>query len=87
MRDLRERAPASRLVSLVVTLGLFGASLGGVTAGGAPSGSFEALLQDFGMRPLSGDPPPLSLPGLDGQRYGRETARGRVVLLYFWATW
>ena len=31
--------------------------------------------------------PALSLPGLDGKTQTLESLRGKVVLLFFWATW
>jgi peroxiredoxin len=56
-------------------------------AAGAQSNSLEWLLQDFGLRPLSGNPPAFTLPGLDGRRHDLEDLKGRVGFLYFWATW
>ena len=35
-----------------------------------------------------GSPPPaFSLPGLDGTPQTLESLRGKVVMLFFWATW
>jgi len=31
--------------------------------------------------------PPFSLPGLDGTPQTLESLRGKVVMLFFWATW
>jgi cytochrome oxidase Cu insertion factor (SCO1/SenC/PrrC family) len=47
---------------------------------------------DFaGMQVQPYDPPKaapaFSLPDLDGKMRGLEEARGKVVLLFFWATW
>jgi peroxiredoxin len=66
-----------------------GLAVAGVWAGaaGAQSPSLEWLLQDFGLRPLSGNPPAFTLPGLDGRRHDLEDLKGRVGFLYFWATW
>jgi hypothetical protein len=47
----------------------------------------DRLLLALSVRPWWGDPPALALVGLDGQRYSLDGLRGRVVLLYFWATW
>jgi peroxiredoxin len=66
-----------------------GLVVAGVWAGvaAAQPGSLEALLQDFGLRPLSGNPPAFTLLGLDGERHDLEGLKGRVGFLYFWATW
>jgi peroxiredoxin len=47
----------------------------------------DRLLRELSVRPAWGAPPPLALSGVDGQRYALDGLRGRVVLLYFWATW
>jgi hypothetical protein len=67
---------------------------GGLVVGAAGTGSadtaaaVEALLWDLQIVPLDGATrPPLALPGLDDRRYGLDAAGGRVVLLYFWASW
>jgi hypothetical protein len=70
-----------------VLVGLAGAALWAATAAGAGPEPVESLLKDFGLRPLAGAPPPLALPGLDGHPHRLEALRGRVALLYFWATW
>jgi hypothetical protein len=70
-----------------VLAGLIGAALWAATAAGDPAGSLEALLRDFGLKPLSGEPPALQLTGLDGRPHRLEDLRGRVAFLYFWATW
>jgi peroxiredoxin len=56
----------------------------------APAASpadLDRLLRELSVRPAWGEAPPLVLSGLDGRRYALDTLRGRVVLLYFWATW
>jgi cytochrome oxidase Cu insertion factor (SCO1/SenC/PrrC family) len=46
------------------------------------------LLFELGFVPLDGRPPPaFTLAGLDGRPVSLAQLRGRVVLLYFWATW
>jgi hypothetical protein len=47
----------------------------------------DTLLRDFGAGPLSGEPAPVALPDLAGQLVTLESQRGRVAMLYFWATW
>jgi peroxiredoxin len=72
---------------LRVLAGLLAVVLCAVVAAGEEPGSLEGLLKDFGLRPLSGEPPPFTLPGLDGRSYSLESLKGRVGFLYFWATW
>ena len=71
----------------LLVVGLVAAGLWAVAAAGEESGSVAWLLQDFGLRPLSGGPLAFTLPGLDGQRHSLESLKGRVGFLYFWATW
>ena len=52
----------------------------------APEG-LDPLLRALSIRPWWGDPPTLSLAGVDGQHHALGELRGKVVLLYFWATW
>jgi peroxiredoxin len=66
---------------------LVAVALCAAVAAGEEPGSLEALLKDFGLRPLSGEPPPFTLPGLDGRSHSLESLKGRVGFLYFWATW
>jgi peroxiredoxin len=70
-----------------VLCGLAAVALWAVAVAGEEPASLEALLKDFGLRPLSGEPPPFTLPGLDGQPHNLESLKGRVGFLYFWATW
>jgi peroxiredoxin len=58
-----------------------------MTGAAAPPADLDRLLRELSVRPAWGAPPPLVLAGLDGRRYGLDGLRGRVVLLYFWATW
>ena len=44
-------------------------------------------MRDFGVGPLSGEPSPVALPDLAGERITLQGQRGRLVMLYFWATW
>ena len=56
-------------------------------AAAASPADLDRLLRELSVRPAWGEPPPLALSGLNGQRYALDGLRGRVVLLYFWATW
>ncbi len=48
----------------------------------------EALLAELKLVPGRGaTPPAFSLPDLDGRVVSLASLRGRVVLVYFWATW
>jgi thiol-disulfide isomerase/thioredoxin len=71
----------------LVVVALIAAGLWAVAAAGQEPGSLESRLRDFGLRPLTGEPPAFTLAGLDGERHTLEALRGRVALLYFWATW
>jgi thiol-disulfide isomerase/thioredoxin len=71
----------------LIVVGLVAVGLWAVTAAGQEPASIEARLRDFGLRALTGDPPAFTLAGLDGERHTLEGLRGRVALLYFWATW
>jgi len=46
-----------------------------------------ALMRDFGVGPLSGEPSPVALADLAGERVDLQNQRGHLVMLYFWATW
>jgi peroxiredoxin len=69
-----------------LALALAGLTLAG-TASTADAPDLAALMRDFGVGPLSGEPAPVDLPDLAGARIALESHRGRVVMLYFWATW
>lgn len=48
----------------------------------------DDLLSDLRFVPLDGQPAPqFTLPDLDGKPVSLDQFHGRVVLLYFWATW
>lgn len=50
--------------------------------------SLGDLLLDLQIVPLDGEAsPPFRLTGLDGKPLALADLRGRVALLYFWATW
>ena len=54
----------------------------------AAADSVEDRLWDLQIIPLDPTPAPaFTLVGLDGKRASLSDFRGRVVLLYFWATW
>jgi peroxiredoxin len=73
-------------VRTLLVAGLVVAAVWAGVAGAQPA-SLEGLLQDFGLRPLSGNPPGFTLPGLDGQPHDLDGLKGQVGFLYFWATW
>lgn len=56
----------------------------------APSAATDlgALMQEFGVMPGGLKPAPgFTLKTLDGKPVALADHRGRVVLIYFWATW
>lgn len=58
-----------------------------LVTGGPAAEQLEDLLFDFQLIPLDGQmPPPMALEGLDGKTVNLADLRGRVALLYFWAT-
>jgi peroxiredoxin len=59
----------------------------GSAAATAAAPDIPALMRDFGVGPLSGDPSPVALPDLAGERVDLQNQRGHLVMLYFWATW
>jgi cytochrome oxidase Cu insertion factor (SCO1/SenC/PrrC family) len=69
-----------RRVTLVV------ATLALLTAGNAGAAPDFASLQVQPYQP-SKPAPAFSLPSLDGRTVRLEDFRGKVVLLFFWATW
>jgi len=50
--------------------------------------TLDDLLFDLQLVPLEGQAPPeFTLAGLDGKAVSLAQLKGRVVFLYFWATW
>jgi hypothetical protein len=67
---------------------LGGAMMAAVALGAAAGAPLNALLSDFQLIPLGRQKPPtVALPTIDGQTVALRDLTGRVVLLYFWATW
>jgi hypothetical protein len=64
------------------------AALALAAAPGARADAVDDLLFDLQLVPLDGRPAPgFTLPDLAGRPVSLDDHRGRVVLLYFWATW
>jgi len=77
----RLRRWRTAVIGLAV-LGLFTSA-----ANAVPPDDLDQMLRALSMRPWWGNPPPLTLLGVDGRRHSLDQLRGQVVLLYFWATW
>jgi len=82
-RDPGVRSRPRRGRALSVTVIIAGLAL----SVAASADSLDVPMRDFGVGPLSGEPSPIVLPDLGGQPVALGDQRGRVVLLYFWATW
>jgi len=72
---------------LAVLTVLGGAAGGGTLAQAQGSPDVDDLLRDLQLVPLDGEPPPFTLIDLEGKPRALASLKGRVVLLYFWATW
>jgi cytochrome oxidase Cu insertion factor (SCO1/SenC/PrrC family) len=59
-----------------------------LVAAPAAATTVDDLLFDFQLAPLDGkSPEPFTLAALDGRRVSLADLKGRVVFLYFWASW
>ncbi len=59
-----------------------------LSTGAATAADVEELLFDMQIVPLDGErSQPFELANLDGQPVSLSQQKGKVVLLYFWATW
>jgi hypothetical protein len=78
-----------RWLTVGAMAGLFAAGVGGPTRVQAGPGVEPALWRAAGVAQLSSPAPapPLRLRDLSGELVDLRGLRGRVVMLYFWATW
>ena len=69
------------LVPILIVLALVGVSF-------AAGNVLEDRMMDLGIAPLEPQAPPaLTVTTADGVRLTLADARGKAVLVYFWATW
>jgi cytochrome oxidase Cu insertion factor (SCO1/SenC/PrrC family) len=101
MSSLRAGVPTwIPLAGILLVLAASGPGLGLTAAGAAlvlaaagpgaarPADAIEELLFELQMVPLDGQTPaPFTLETVNGQRVSLADFRGKVVLVYFWATW
>jgi peroxiredoxin len=85
-RCRRTRRKRVRRAILGAALALACLALGSAAVTAAAP-DIPALMRDFGVGPLSGEPSPVALPDLAGERVDLQNQRGHLVMLYFWATW
>jgi peroxiredoxin len=85
-RCRRTRRERVRRAILGAALALACLALGSAAVTAAAP-DIPALMRDFGVGPLSGEPSPVALADLAGERVDLQNQRGHLVMLYFWATW
>ena len=71
---------------MIRRIGIIGVALALLTVGGAGAAPDFAGLQVQPYQPTK-PAPAFSLPSIDGRTVRLEDFRGKVVLLFFWATW
>ena len=71
---------------MIRRIGIIGMALALLTVGGAGAAPDFAALQVQPYQPPK-PAPAFSLPSIDGRTVRLEDFRGKVVLLFFWATW
>ena len=80
MSGHRDRLMA-RALAAVLTLGLL------LLGRPAAADDVDRLLQPLGLTAASGKPAAFSLPATSGGKMSLAEQQGKVVLVYFWATW
>lgn len=86
-RSPRSPGAARRRAAVIAVLSVLTAAASTGPAHGVAAGDLDPLLRALSVRPWWGNPPAVSVTGLDGRRQSLDGLKGHAVLLYFWATW
>ena len=86
MRRFHSHFLDRKILGMCLALAFVGVATGGRPLHGA---SVQQALTGLGLTEIPGDlaAPAFRLPDLEGRTVGLQEYQGKVVMLYFWATW